>query len=74
MEYKDFINKKSHLKTGSGFKSVFIPSYLYDFQKYLTNWSINSGRSAVFADCGMGKTPIQLVWAENVVRKSNKSG
>jgi hypothetical protein len=29
------------------------------------------GRSAIFADCGLGKTPMQLVWAENIVRKTN---
>jgi hypothetical protein len=30
------------------------------------------GRAAIFADCGLGKTPMQLVWAENVVRKTNR--
>lgn len=34
-------------------------------------WSVVQGRVLVTADCGMGKTPIQLVWAENVVRKTN---
>src|SRR5207247_1705869 len=28
--------------------------------------------AAIFADCGLGKTPLQLVWAENVVRKTNR--
>lgn len=72
MDYTEFLNKKSHLKTGAGFEPLFMPDYLYDFQKYLVDWSIRQGRSAVFADCGLGKTPIQLVWSENVVRKENK--
>ena len=72
MDYNEFLNKKSHLKKESGFKPLFIPDYLYDFQKYLVDWSISLGRGAVFADCGLGKTPIQLVWSENVVRKENK--
>jgi hypothetical protein len=44
---------------------------LFDFQKSLLNWAINRGRAAMFADCGLGKTPMQLVWAENVIRKEN---
>jgi hypothetical protein len=30
------------------------------------------GRAAIFADCGLGKTPMQLVWAENVRRHTGK--
>ena len=43
----------------------------FDFQKHLTTWALKKGRSAVFADTGLGKTLIQLVIAENVVRKTN---
>jgi len=35
------------------------------------DWACRKGRAAIFADCGLGKTPMQLVWAENVVRKTN---
>ena len=70
--YRGFIKNKSQLDAGLGFKPLLIPDYLFDFQKYLVDWSIRHGRSALFADCGMGKTPMQLVWAENVVRKTNK--
>ena len=50
-----------------------MPDYLFDFQKHLVDWSLRKGRSAIFADCGLGKTPMQLVWAENIVRKENKA-
>jgi len=73
MEYSEFLKQKSQLTGSYGFKPVFIPDFLYDFQKYLVDWSINKGRSAIFADCGLGKTPIQLVIAENIVRKTNKN-
>tara|TARA_R110000803_G_scaffold43701_7_gene93044 strand:+ start:1165 stop:2451 length:1287 start_codon:yes stop_codon:yes gene_type:complete len=49
-----------------------MPDFLFPFQTHLTEWAIRQGRSAIFADCGLGKTPMQLVWAENVVRKTNK--
>ena len=48
-----------------------MPEFLYPFQSDLTEWAIRQGRAALFADCGLGKTPMQLVWAENVVRKTN---
>ena len=71
-EYQEFLNNKSHLGTFDGFDPIFTPDFLFDFQKHLVGWSIRKGRSAIFADCGLGKTPMQLVWAENIVRKTNK--
>lgn len=70
--YFDFIEHKSQLANGEGFEPIFMPDWLFDFQKYLVDWAVRHGRAAIFADCGMGKTPMQLVWAENVVRKTNK--
>jgi hypothetical protein len=49
-----------------------MPEFLFDFQVHLVEWALRRGRAAIFADCGLGKTPMQLVWAENVVRKTNK--
>ena len=71
--YIDFLEKKSQLGGNYGFDPVWIPDFLFDFQVDLLNWSIQKGRAAIFADCGLGKTPMQLVWAENIVRKTNKN-
>lgn len=72
MHYDEFLQRKQQEGVGDGFKPVWIPEFLYDFQKYLDEWAIRQGRGAKFADCGLGKTPMQLVWAENVVRHTNK--
>ena len=71
-DYRDFLHRKSQLTGCSGFDPLWIPDFLFDFQQSLVDWSIRKGRAAIFADCGLGKTPMQLVWAENVVRKTNK--
>lgn len=71
MKYEEFIEKKSQLGGMSGFDPVFMPDFLFDFQKALVEWAVRKGRAALFCDCGLGKTPMQLVWAENVVRKTN---
>ena len=39
---------------------------LYPYQRAVTSWALGRGRSAVFADCGLGKTLMQLEWADRV--------
>lgn len=70
-EYAEFLDRKSQANCGDGFVPVWMPDFLFDFQRALIEWSVRKGRAAIFADCGMGKTPMQLVWAENVRRKTN---
>jgi hypothetical protein len=69
--YQDFLTRKSQLGGEHGFAPTWMPDFLFDFQRHLVEWAVRLGRAAIFADCGMGKTPMQLVWAENVVRKTN---
>ena len=71
-DYQEFIKQKSQLDDMNGFDPIDIPDYLFPFQKNLVEWAIRKGRGAIFADCGLGKTPMQLVWADNVVRHTNK--
>ena len=71
--YKDFVIKKSQLDGNFGFEPNYMPEFLFDFQKHLVEWNLRQGRSATFADCGMGKTPMSLVWAKNVHIKTKKS-
>lgn len=73
MEYGEFLTRKTQYSGLSGFDPVFMPDFLFDFQKALVEWAVKKGRCAIFADCGLGKTPMQLVWAENICRKKNKN-
>jgi hypothetical protein len=70
--YQGFLDRKSQLGGLSGFKPLWMPGFLFDFQRYLIDWAVQKGRGAMFADCGLGKTPMQLVWAQNVVQHENK--
>jgi hypothetical protein len=72
VSYHDFINRKTQVANDNGFAPLWMPDCLFDFQHSLTEWAIRKGRAAIFADCGLGKSIMQLVWAENVVRKTNK--
>ena len=72
MDYSEFLKTKQQYGAKSGFDPMFLPGFLYDFQQYLVVWAVQLGRAAIFADCGLGKTPMQLVWAQNVVQHTNK--
>ncbi len=72
MQYQEFLSRKSQIGTNSGFEPLWMPDFLFDFQHSLEDWAIRKGRAEIMADCGLGKTPLQLVWAENVVRHTNK--
>lgn len=70
MSYADFLDEKMHSTDGDGFDPVWMPAFLFPVQVSLVEWAVRKGRAAIFADCGMGKTPMALVWAENIVRKT----
>lgn len=69
MSYQDFIGSKA-IKAGShGFSAPAqdMTSALFPYQRDIVGWAIRKGRAAIFADCGMGKTLMQLEWARLVV-------
>jgi hypothetical protein len=70
--YSDFLSRKTQLGSNAGFEPLWMPDWLFDFQKLMGSWAIRRGRAALLEDCGLGKTPQELVWAENCVRKTNK--
>lgn len=72
ISYHDFLARKSQVGSLSGFEPLWLPDFLKPFQSHLCDWNIRKGRSAMLASFGLGKTPMQLVWAENVVRHTNK--
>ena len=68
MEYHDFLKNKRFVLENSGFdvKKEELNPMLYDFQKDIVRWALKKGKSCIFADCGLGKTPMQLSWAYQV--------
>ena len=72
MEYKDFLQKKTHLLGEFGFKPTYYPDIGFDFQNYVIEKAVRKGRNANFLDTGLGKTLIQISLAYNVVLHTNK--
>lgn len=72
MDYAQFLATKSQWDQANGFPPRHLPDHLFPFQAHLVDWAVRMGRAAIFADCGLGKSPMQLAWAENVRRHTNK--
>jgi len=49
-----------------------MPDAAFDFQRSLIEWTVKQGRSAEFADCGLGKSLMELAWAQNVYLHTGK--
>ena len=75
MNYEEFIESKTIEFKNYGFdidKENLNPM-LFDFQKDIVRWALKKGRAAIFADCGLGKTPMQLEWANQIYQREGGS-
>jgi DNA modification methylase len=68
-KYSDFLATKRQKTEPSGFEIEYIDcDMLYDFQADIVKWALALGKAALFLDCGLGKSPIQLAWAHHVCK------
>lgn len=74
MDYLDFLKtkQKSIIKSGFDIDDLHLNSNLFDFQKFIVKRALKAGKYAIFADCGLGKTLMQLEWANQVSKHTNK--
>jgi hypothetical protein len=71
MNYQEFLQKKQKHHISSGFDAENLNSNLFLFQDFIVKRALKAGKYAIFADCGLGKTLMQLVWAEQVANHTN---
>lgn len=62
MNYQEFLSAKHKRAESSGIAPGAVHDSLYPFQSAVVRWAVKRGRAAVFADCGLGKTRIQIEW------------
>lgn len=70
--YSDFLAAKAQLANAGGFEPDTLPGHLFDFQAFLVEWATRQGRAGLFADCGLGKTPMELAVADQWHRRTGK--
>lgn len=66
MNYEDFVKQKRRAEVATGHTPSDLNEYLKPFQHAVVSWAVRRGRAAVFADTGLGKTIMQLAWADAV--------
>lgn len=66
MNYQEFIASKRRREVATGHNPGQLNEHLFDFQGAITSWAVRRGRAAIFADTGLGKTLMQLSWADEV--------
>lgn len=72
--YADFLETKqlTGIDSGIDVADSQLNSMLYPFQRELVRWALRKGHAAIFADCGLGKTPMQLEWAHQLNMATGK--
>jgi len=75
MKYIDFLEKKRIVSTSAGIDvdRQSINKMLFDFQRDIVWWALKKGRACIFADCGLGKSPMQLEWAHQIHRETGEN-
>ena len=75
MQYQEFLKTKQKKQINSGFiiDEDQLNPLMFDFQKSIVKWALARGRAAVFAGTGLGKTIIQLEWANKIYMKTGEN-
>lgn len=68
MTYEEHLAAKFHYAAPSGFVAMADAPWLFPHQRHTVEWALAGGRRAVFLDTGLGKTRIELAWADHVCR------
>lgn len=75
MDYQTFLETKKKRFAGEGFAcdATRLPAAMFAWQKKIVVWACRKGRCAIWADTGLGKTIMQLTWADQVVQQTGRS-
>ena len=70
--YLDFLQtkQKAHILSGFDVDEKQLNNKMFDFQKFIVKRALKAGKYAIFADCGLGKTLMQLEWANQVCKET----
>jgi DNA modification methylase/superfamily II DNA or RNA helicase len=66
LRYDQFLRSKSVVRETQGLSPKEPHKILFPFQRDIVKWALRRGRACIFADCGMGKTFIQIEWARQI--------
>lgn len=68
--YETFLATKRRAMHPLGLEPTTLPTSLFPWQAAIVRWAARKGRAAIWADCGLGKTAMQLAWADTMARRT----
>lgn len=71
--YREFLRSKREGSEPVGFDAADVNPKLFDWQRDIVKWACKRGKAAIFADCGLGKTAMQLEWARQCIQHTGGS-
>jgi hypothetical protein len=72
--YEDFLAKKLINDPMTGLTNIpDLPECLFPHQRDIVKWALRRGRAALFAGTGLGKSLMELAWAQAVYNSTGKS-
>ncbi len=74
LSYLEYLDRKKVKILPSGFDvdENDLNKKLFPFQRFIVKRALSRGKYAVWADCGLGKTAVQLEWANRVSIKTGR--
>lgn len=71
--YADFLARKAIIDPMTGLSGdILLPELMFPFQRDITQWACRRGRAAIFAGTGLGKSLMELAWADAIHRETGK--
>jgi hypothetical protein len=70
--YLDFLARKAIADPPTGIEPGVLPAALFPFQADIVRWALRRGRAALFAGTGLGKSLMELAWADAIHKETGK--
>ena len=71
--YEDFLARKAITDPMTGLTDIpELPDCLFPHQRDIVQWALRRGRAALFAGTGLGKSLMELAWAQAIHRETGK--
>lgn len=73
-DYTTYLSRKLGVSSATGLPAHAIPEFhgLFGHQAALAKWACQRGRAAIFADTGLGKSRMQIAWADAVAKHTSR--
>ncbi len=70
-DYSAFLRAKRPTPQATGIEPSSMPAALFDYQAHCAEFAIRAGRAGIYLDTGLGKTAVELAFAQQAAEATN---